>query len=108
MAANVKGGVMLGAHNLRFGINQLCDIEAKFEKPAVEVFAEMQTAPRMTTFRTLFAIGLGLSETDAGNVIDDVGGLSAASEKLMEAFTASFPDVAGDDADPPKAARQTG
>lgn len=103
--ANAKGEVKLGDHVLRFGVNQLCAIEARFEQSAGEVFAAMQEAPRMTDIRAIFAIGLGVNDEEAGDVIDACGGFAVATAALAEAVSAAFPDpVEGADADPQKAA----
>lgn len=106
MTASVKGEARIGEHVLKFGINQLCDIEAAFEgKSAVEVFQGMGDNPSMTTLRQIFAIGLGVEQVEAGAIIDDVG-FSAATAALGQAFEAAFPDAKGD-APPRKAARRT-
>lgn len=108
MGVSVKGEARIGDHVLKFGINQMCEIEAAFEgRSAVEVFQGMGDNPSMTSLRQIFAIGLGMSEADAGDIIDDVG-FGAATDALTAAFLASFPEAKGA-ARPRKAAlRSTG
>lgn len=106
MAASVKGEARIGERVLKFGINQLCDIEAAFEgKSAVEVFQGMGDNPSMTTLRQIFAVGLDVEQAEAGEIIDEVG-FAAATAALGQAFEAAFPSAAGD-ASPRKAARRT-
>ena len=107
MANAVKGEVGFKAggaeRTLCLNVNALCEIEDRLGRPAMEVFAEMQTSVRIKALRAIFACGVGVSEAEAGDMIDEIG-LAAAAELLGEGVKRAFPQGEGVEENPRKAA----
>lgn len=107
MANAVKGEVGFTAGGaervLRLNINALCEIEDRLGRPAMDVFAEMQSSVRVTSLRAIFACGAGVSEQEAGEMIDEIG-IGRAAELLGEAVKRAFPQEEAKGGNPPKAA----
>lgn len=102
MAATVRGEALIGGRKLVLNIGALCDLEARFDgRPVQELFA----APSLTVLRAAIACGLGVTDAEAGALMDQVG-LTVASEALGQAVAIAFPEAKGD-ASPPMAAPAT-
>ena len=103
MGNSVKGVFDLPAgdavYKIRFGMNEIIELEEKFDRPATQIFTEMMTAEnfRFRYLRDILHAGLqehhpDVTEKEAGNIITEVG-VTAASRVLMEAVMAAFPDT---------------
>lgn len=78
-------------HALRLGTNQLADAEDAFGLPINAIVRKMQgTDVSITDLRRFFSIAGQMSETEAGDVMDDIG-VERAGELLGEAMAAAFP-----------------
>lgn len=93
---------------LRFGINQLCDIEDRLGVGVTQLGEVMKGGLSMRQLRTIFAagVGSGITDHDAGDMIDEIG-VQRAGELVGEAMQAAFPAQEGS-GDPRKAAAGTG
>lgn len=79
------------AHALRLGTNQLAEAEDAFGKPINAIVQEMQgDNVRVSDLRRFFAIAGGMTESEAGDVMDEIG-IAKAGELLGQAMTAAFP-----------------
>lgn len=100
MAASVRGVVQLAGRDLVFDINALCEIEARFDGQSVTaIFQSLETEPRISTLRSLVAIGLGVGDAEAGQVMQQAG-IPAVGDALAAAFKAAFPEAKDEPADP--------
>jgi len=88
---------------MRFGTNELCDLEDKIGKSAIAAMMETQdmTTIHISTIRALMWAGLHGKHPEidlraAGNLIASVGGLVKALEIITQAFSRSFPDPGGE------------
>lgn len=95
MANKHRGEVTFEAlgemRRLRFGTNALCEIEAAFGEGINETLARLQSEnPSIRTMRTIMACGLGVSESMAGDIVDDIG-IDWVGELIGEAMTLAFP-----------------
>lgn len=90
------------SYRMVFSINGICALEDAAERSFMEVLAEMDSGAksgklRMSDIRLLFWAGLvehheGLTLVDAGRIVQNIGGLTAAQEMLEKAVAAAFPD----------------
>lgn len=89
-------------HVLRFGINQLCDLEDALDMPVMAIVETMQdeSKVRLGTARKMLQIGLSghtaLTELEAGDLIQDAG-LLVTMEKIGEAVMLAFPEAEADE-----------
>lgn len=86
---------------IKFSSNNICRAEKHFGMTFSRILRtlnEMGADIDFTFVRALFAKGLGdnVTEEEAGDVIDEIGGVTAAAEKIGAAIADAFPD-AGDD-----------
>lgn len=102
---------------MAFGTNALCAIEEEFNLTDItQLDGVLNNKPSLRTIRTLFRLGLtdchpDMSDMEAGQLIDAVGGLEPSLELVSRAIEQAFPEAAKDGtADPrqPKAGRGTG
>lgn len=94
-----------------FSTNALCVLEEEFE---LENISDLQSVlgekPSMRDIRKMFRIGLTdchptMTDMEAGEIIDAIGGLEPSLEMIMRAITTAFPEAAkGGNADPRKPA----
>ena len=81
---------------MRFGNNEFCTIEDKFDRPFAQVAAELDgDAFNFRTFRAIFAIGLKrkqptVDDNIAGDIIDDLG-MEEAVRMLGECIRSALP-----------------
>lgn len=90
-----------------FSTNALCVLEEEFD---LDNISELQTIlgekPSLRNIRKMFRIGLtdchpDMSDMEAGQIIDAIGGLEPSLEMIMRAITTAFPEAAkGGNADP--------
>lgn len=104
---------------MAFGTNALCAIEDEFELDDItKLEGVLKGTPSLRTIRKLFRLGLtdchpDMTDIEAGQIIDAVGGLEPSLELVTRAIEQAFPEAAGDGtADPrqrgAKAGRGTG
>ena len=102
---------------MAFGTNALCAIEDEFGLTDItQLEGVLNNKPSLRTIRTLFRLGLtdchpDMTDMEAGQLIDAVGGLEPSLELVSRAIEQAFPEAAKDGtADPrqPKAGRGTG
>lgn len=85
-------------HVLCYSTNALCAVEEEFKLTDItEISTILGTKPSLRDVRKLFRLGLSdsepdLTDLDAGNMIDALGGLTKAGELITEAVKAAFPD----------------
>lgn len=98
--ATVTGEVSFEAggarHILRYGINELCQLEDRLNIDVARLAQKMAEGLNMRTLRTIFACGLSgdLADDAVGKIIDGVG-LQRAGELVAEAMQAAFPSAEG-------------
>lgn len=94
---------------LRYGINELCQLEDRLQIDVTDLAEKMARGLNMRTLRTMFACGLsdGKTDAEAGALIDAIG-LQRAGELVGQALQASFPQAEAKPANPRKAAAGTG
>ena len=111
--ATVNGSLTFEAagarHTLRYGINALCEMEARLGTTVGKIGELMAAGLSMQQLRTVFACGLETPATDqeAGVLIDEIG-LARAGDLVGEAMQAAFPEADGAKSSPRKAAAGTG
>jgi hypothetical protein len=108
VAFSIEDGDLAGEYVLLLDFNALCDLESDF--PGIMDGQFNLKSP--TAIRRVFAAGLaenhdGLSERDAGRIIQAVG-LERVGALVGEAFAASFPEAAKGDLVPRKAPAKAG
>jgi len=76
---------------LRFGMNEMCVLEAQFDCGFSELMTRLIENPRMTLLRTVFQVAVvgDISEEDAGTLIDDIG-MAEAIQHLIAAVELSM------------------
>ncbi|MGC5798897.1 hypothetical protein J4O76_17700 [Sphingomonas sp. NFX23] len=83
-----------------FSTNALCAIEDEFELEDITGLEKvLNDKPSLRTIRTLFRIGLTdlhptMTDVEAGEIMDAVGGLEASLELIMRAVEQAFPEAA--------------
>lgn len=94
-----------------FSTNALCVLEEEFGLDNIsELQAILGEKPSLRNIRKLFRIGLtdchpDMTDMEAGEIIDAMGGLEPSLEMIMRALTTAFPEAAkGGNADPQQAA----
>ena len=101
MANPVRGEVGFEAdgtpYTLMFSTNALCALEDALGMSVTDIGAQMSGSVRLKTLRSLFWAGLqdhhaGVSEAEAGRIIDQVGA-AEAGELIGRAFAAAFPQA---------------
>ena len=88
-------------YTLKFSSNNICRAEKSFGMTFGEILKALNAMGEKIDFtfvRALFARGLGanVTEEEAGDVMDEIGGVTATAEKIGEAIADAFPD-AGDE-----------
>ncbi len=82
-----------------FSTNALCAVEEEFElKDITELEGVLSGSPSLRTIRKLFRIGLtdcqpDMSDHQAGELMEAVGGLEPSLELIMRAVEVAFPDA---------------
>ena len=91
-----------------FGTNALCAIEDEFELEDITGLEKvLNDSPSLRTIRKLFRIGLTdlhptMTDVEAGEIMDAVGGLEASLELIMRAVEQAFPEAAAKGAAGPR------
>jgi len=91
-----------------FGTNALCVIEETFDLDNItELGTILGGTPSMRKIRTLFRIGLTdchpeMTDFEAGQIMEAVGGLEPSLELVMRAIETAFPEAAKDGAKGPR------
>ncbi|MEO7465946.1 MAG: hypothetical protein ABIV36_02925, partial [Sphingobium limneticum] len=94
-----------------FTTNALCAVEEEFDlKDISELEAVLSTSPSLRTIRKLFRIGLTdchpeMTDHEAGEIMEAVGGLEPSLELIMRAVERAFPEAAKDGKPDPRIAR---
>lgn len=104
-----------------FSTNALCVVEEEFELNNIsELQAILEENPSLRNIRKMFRIGLTdchptMTDIEAGQIIDAIGGLPPALEMVMRAIEVAFPEAAEEGTSgprkaalKPKSARGTG
>lgn len=100
MANRRRGEVDIAGRTLVMNTNALCELEDALGM-GVPKIAEMMADPaglRLSTIRTIVTIGLRqrapeTTEAQAGEIIDEAGGVRAAVQVIGDAFRAAFPET---------------
>lgn len=82
------------AYVLRFDINALCDLEARFGCTVAEIGARLGDKPKLVDMRAAFCAGLrnsGVTDEEAGDIMSALG-MAEAGRLLGEAMTLAFAD----------------
>ncbi|WP_159981918.1 MULTISPECIES: hypothetical protein [unclassified Novosphingobium] len=91
-----------------FSTNALCVLEEEFD---LDNISELQDVlgerPSLRKIRKMFRIGLtdchpDMSDVEAGQIIDAIGGLEPSLEMIMRAVTTAFPEAAESGAPGPR------
>lgn len=81
---------------LRYGTNEMCQIEDHFDESIVSLANKLQdeAGVKIKTLRQLFRIGLSqdMNIGEVGKLMDQVG-IAKAGELIGQAFQAAFPDA---------------
>jgi hypothetical protein len=83
-----------------FTTNALCAVEDEFDlKDITELEDVLKNSPSLRTIRKLFRIGLtdvhpDMSDIEAGQIMETVGGLEPSLELIMRAVEQAFPGAA--------------
>ncbi|WP_230769764.1 hypothetical protein [Sphingomonas sp. Leaf4] len=113
-------GIELGDRKLTFAFstNALCAVEEAFDLPDItKLDTVLGDSPSLRTIRTLFRIGLtdcqpDMTDDEAGDIMEEVGGLEPSLKLIMSAISIAFPEAKpGGTANPlkgPKSGRGTG
>lgn len=87
-------------HKLRLTTRAACEVEDTFGKPLPAILADAEGQFGFRFARSIFAAclenGAGVDQATAEGVIDDVGGLKPAADRIGEMIAKAFPDEAGD------------
>ncbi|TYC93048.1 hypothetical protein [Novosphingobium sp. BW1] len=106
-------GFEVGGENwvFAFTTNALCVVEEEFDlKDISQLETVLSDSPSLRTIRKLFRIGLTdchpeMSDLEAGQIMEAVGGLEPSLELIMRAVETAFPEAArGGTGSPPKRA----
>ncbi|QPC87417.1 hypothetical protein GA830_12190 [Mesorhizobium sp. NBSH29] len=97
---------------LKLGVNAMCEIETEVDKSISEI-GVLLGDPKTATMKLVRAVmwgGLqehhdGVTITEVGGIIDDIGML-AAGKLIGDAFMAASPDAKGGEPRPKKAATE--
>ncbi|WP_311270491.1 hypothetical protein [Sphingobium sp. WCS2017Hpa-17] len=93
-----------------FTTNALCAVEEEFDlKDISELETVLSQSPSLRTIRKLFRIGLtdchpDMTDHEAGQIMEAVGGLEPSLELIMRAVEQAFPEAATDGAARPRKA----
>lgn len=83
-----------------FTTNALCAVEEEFDlKDITELEKVLSDSPSLRTIRKLFRIGLTdchpeMTDMEAGQIMEAVGGLEPSLELIMRAVEQAFPEAA--------------
>jgi len=83
-----------------FTTNALCALEEEFDlKDISELETVLGNSPSLRTIRKLFRIGLtdchpSMTDIEAGQIMEAVGGLEPSLELVMRAIETAFPEAA--------------
>jgi hypothetical protein len=83
-----------------FTTNALCAVEEEFDlKDITELEGVLSSSPSLRTIRKLFRIGLtdchpDMTDQEAGQIMEAVGGLEPSLELIMRAVEQAFPEAA--------------
>lgn len=83
-----------------FSTNALCAVEEEFDlKDITELEKVLSDSPSLRTIRKLFRIGLtdvhpDMTDIEAGQIMEAVGGLEPSLELIMRAVEQAFPEGA--------------
>ena len=83
-----------------FSTNALCAVEDEFGlKDITGLETVLSDSPSLRTIRTLFRIGLTdchpeMTDIEAGQIMDNVGGLEPSIELIFRAVEQAFPEAA--------------
>ncbi|MCM3680264.1 hypothetical protein M3656_13580 [Sphingomonas paucimobilis] len=102
-----------------FTTNALCAVEEEFDlKDITELEKVLSDSPSLRTIRKLFRIGLtdvhpDMTDIEAGQIMEAVGGLEPSLELIMRAVEQAFPEAAkkgngGPRSGPPRPAPRNG
>ncbi len=86
---------------MSFGTNALCAIEDAFQLTDITgLEGILKNKPSLRTIRTLFRLGLtdchpDMTDMEAGQLIDRIGGLEPSLELVSRAIELAFPVAAG-------------
>lgn len=79
------------ARTLRFGTNELCELEAELGLSTDQIIASFSNSPSITMLRSMFRVGAGgLAPSEAGELIDEIG-FRQVSELITKALRLAFP-----------------
>jgi len=96
-----------------FTTNALCAVEEEFDlKDISELETVLAASPSLRTIRKLFRIGLTdcqpqMTDHEAGEIMQAVGGLEPSLELIMRAVEQAFPEAAKDGNGGPRKAAPT-
>jgi hypothetical protein len=99
---------------MSFGTNALCAIEDAFQLTDITgLEGILKNKPSLRTIRTLFRLGLtdchpDMTDMEAGQLIDRIGGLEPSLELVSRAIEQAFPEAAGSGAGGPRKPTATG
>jgi len=91
-----------------FSTNALCAIEDEFDLADITGLEKvLNDSPSLRTIRKLFRIGLTdlhpeMTDVEAGEIMDAVGGLEPSLELIMRAVEQAFPEAAAKGAADPR------
>lgn len=91
-----------------FTTNALCAVEEEFDlKDITQLEKVLSDSPSLRTIRKLFRIGLTdchpeMSDMEAGQIMEAVGGLEPSLELIMRAVEQAFPEAAKDGSGGPR------
>ncbi|KQN37176.1 hypothetical protein ASG37_04920 [Sphingomonas sp. Leaf407] len=94
-------GIEVGdlALTFAFTTNALCEVEEAFGLDDItQIERVLGDKPSLRTIRTLFRIGLtdcqpGMTDQQAGTIMEEVGGLEPSLELILRAINVAFPDA---------------
>ena len=99
---------------MSFGTNALCAIEDAFQLTDITgLEGILKDKPSLRTIRTLFRLGLtdchpDMTDMEAGQLIDQIGGLEPSLELVSRAIEQAFPEAAGSGTEGPRKPTATG
>jgi len=91
-----------------FTVNALCAVEEEFDLQSIsELETVLGGTPSLRTIRKLFRIGLtdchpDMTDREAGEIIEAIGGLEPSLELIMRAVETAFPEAAKEGAKGPR------
>jgi hypothetical protein len=96
------------AYTLVLDIDALCLVEERLNMSALRIMAIIMTQPQLRYIKLLLWAGLqahhkGLTESQAGELIVEIGGVVGAADLINRGFAATFPtpEAAEGAGDPP-------